>query len=93
MTFIVNSCCSANGWLFCCVGGEMLVVYKNALEDLEKRQRELVLAEKLFDLPITMYTKLVKAQRGLSDLSKVYQLYNAFSVRLSLCAPYQIRLQ
>lgn len=58
----------------------MLVIYKRLLEELEKRQKELSLAEKLFDLPITMYSRLVKAQKELSDLSKVFALYSSFQV-------------
>ena len=65
----------------------MLILYKTSLENLEKRQRELALAEKLFDLPITMYIKLVKAQKELSDLSKIYQLLKEFSVSYSLIVP------
>ena len=55
-------------------------VYKTALSELERRQRELVLAEKLFDLPITMYTKMVQAQKQLNDLSRIYALHKAFTV-------------
>ena len=70
----------------CCLGAELLILYKTSLENLEKRQRELALAEKLFDLPITMYIKLVKAQKELSDLSKIYQLLKEFSVSYYLIA-------
>jgi len=61
-------------------GADLLVTFKHSLADLEKRQRELTLAEKLFDLPITMHTRLVKAQKELADLTKVYALYKDFTV-------------
>lgn len=64
-------------------GAQLLDVFKAALGELERRQRDLVLAEKLFDLPITMYSRLVHAQKELSDLSRLYALHKAFVV--SVC--------
>ena len=67
----------------CYTGAQLLEVFKAALAVLEKRQRELVLAEKLFDLPITMYSKMVKAQKELADLSRIYALYKDFVVSIA----------
>lgn len=61
-------------------GEQLMDAYKAALTELEIRQRELSLAEKLFDLPITMYSNLVAAQKELTNLAKVYALYKEFCV-------------
>lgn len=80
---------NTNGYFFlyyslkCYIGTQLLEVFRTALVELERRQKDLVLAERLFDLPITMYTKLVKAQKELADLTKLYALHKTYSV--SMC--------
>lgn len=44
------------------------------------------MAEKLFDLPITMYPDLVEVDKELKNLTKVYELYEAQRVSLTIGA-------
>lgn len=46
----------------------------------EKQRQELTNAEKLFDLPITMYSDLIEIDKDLKNMSFVYELYVAQSV-------------
>lgn len=46
----------------------------------EKNRQELANAEKLFDLPITMYPELLKVQKEMSGLKAIYELYEALKV-------------
>lgn len=43
--------------------------------DLEAARQELANAEKLFDLPITMYPNLLEVQKQMKGLEMVYSLY------------------
>lgn len=43
--------------------------------DLEAARQELANAEKLFDLPITMYPNLLEVQKQMKGLEMVYTLY------------------
>ena len=46
----------------------------------EKNRQELANAEKLFDLPITMYPELLKVQKEMSGLKVIYELYEELKV-------------
>lgn len=46
----------------------------------EKNRQELANAEKLFDLPITMYPELLKVQKEMSGLKAIYELYEGLKV-------------
>ena len=49
--------------------------YKTQVDQLEAERQELANAEKLFDLPITMYPELVQVQKEMSGLDQVYTIY------------------
>ena len=48
----------------------------------EKNRQELANAEKLFDLPITMYPELLKVQKEMSSLKAIYELYEGLKVSI-----------
>lgn len=50
----------------------------------EKQRQELTNAEKLFDLPITLYPGLVEVDKELKNIARVYDLYEAQRVRQPL---------
>ncbi|XP_072163343.1 dynein axonemal heavy chain 10-like [Diadema setosum] len=56
-------------------GLELLESYKKELAHYERDRQELANAEKLFDLPITMYPELLQVQKEMSGLEKVYEIY------------------
>ncbi|KAG5280454.1 hypothetical protein AALO_G00060150 [Alosa alosa] len=51
--------------------------YETELAKIEAGRQELANAEKLFDLPITMYPELVNAQREMRGLRQIYDIYKA----------------
>ena len=58
------------------MGLEALAEFRLLLEEEGKRRDELLLAEKLFGLPITSYPELQQMERELARISTVYELYN-----------------
>uniref|UniRef100_K7FM63 Dynein axonemal heavy chain 10 n=1 Tax=Pelodiscus sinensis TaxID=13735 RepID=K7FM63_PELSI len=56
-------------------GLELLDVFDKELETHEKNRQELANAEKLFDLPITMYPDLLKMQKDMKGLKQIYEIY------------------
>ncbi|XP_059165934.1 dynein axonemal heavy chain 10-like isoform X2 [Physella acuta] len=56
-------------------GVELLKVYKEEVHELESSRQELTNAEKLFELPITMYPELLKVQKEVAGLESIYQIY------------------
>uniref|UniRef100_A0A673VC35 Dynein axonemal heavy chain 10 n=1 Tax=Suricata suricatta TaxID=37032 RepID=A0A673VC35_SURSU len=58
-------------------GVELLAIYEKELMRHEKNRQELANAEKLFDLPITMYPELLKVQKEMNGLKSIYELYEA----------------
>jgi dynein heavy chain len=57
------------------VGIELVAEYYKELGELTKKKQELVNAENLFNLPITVYPELAEEQASLDKLNKVYHLY------------------
>ncbi len=55
----------------------MLKKFQELYAEQESQRQELTMAEKLFDLPITMYSDLAEVDKELRDLAKVYELYVA----------------
>lgn len=51
----------------------------------ERSRQELANAEKLFDLPITVYPELLQVQKEMSGLKMVYELYGGLKVRSPRC--------
>ncbi|KAG2470484.1 DYH10 protein, partial [Polypterus senegalus] len=58
-------------------GLEILGVYEELLSQNEKERQELANAEKLFDLPITMYPDLMQVQKEMRGLRQIYEIYKA----------------
>ncbi|XP_053555751.1 dynein axonemal heavy chain 10 [Bombina bombina] len=58
-------------------GLQILTVYEKELLNYEKERQKLANAEKLFDLPITMYPDLIQVQKEITGLRQIYDLYNA----------------
>ncbi|XP_006149290.1 dynein heavy chain 10, axonemal [Tupaia chinensis] len=56
-------------------GVELLGTFERELAKHEKNRQELANAEKLFDLPITMYPELLKVQKEMNGLRMIYELY------------------
>ncbi|XP_060639849.2 dynein axonemal heavy chain 10-like [Anolis sagrei] len=56
-------------------GLELMVIFEKELEKHEKNRQELANAEKLFDLPITMYPDLIKIQKEMKGLRQIYEIY------------------
>lgn len=59
--------------------------YEADLAKIEAGRQELANAEKLFDLPITMYPELLKIQQEMSGLRQIYKIYEEQKVP-SLCS-------
>lgn len=55
--------------------------YDAELAKIEGGRQELANAEKLFDLPITMYPELVNVQKEMRGLRQIYEIYKAQKVR------------
>ena len=60
-----------------CAGVVLLKEFQQLFTEQESRRQELTMAEKLFDLPITMYSDLSEVDKELRNLTKVYELYEA----------------
>ncbi|XP_077995609.1 dynein axonemal heavy chain 10-like isoform X2 [Glandiceps talaboti] len=58
-------------------GLELLALYQKELASYEKDRQELANAEKLFDLPITMYPDLLAVQKEMKGLEQIYGIYKA----------------
>ena len=61
---------------------ELLKNYREEVDGLEANRQELTNAEKLFELPITMYPELQKVQKEMAGLECVYQTYTEQKVGL-----------
>ncbi|KAE8635010.1 hypothetical protein XENTR_v10002490 [Xenopus tropicalis] len=58
-------------------GLQVLSAFEKELAKYEKDRQELANAEKLFDLPITMYPELIQIQKEMKGLQQIYEIYNA----------------
>lgn len=58
-------------------GVNKLKEFQAQFAELEKERQELVNAEKLFDLPITLYSDLIDVDNQLQGMAKVFELYEA----------------
>jgi len=56
-------------------GVKLLKHFTALLEERNKTREELVLAEKLFDLPLTSYPELMEVYNVLKNLNEVYEVY------------------
>lgn len=57
------------------IGVELLKKYKEEYTKFEKDRQELANAEKLFDLPITMYTEMQQMEKEIKGLELIYAIY------------------
>ena len=72
------------GLCFQLVGVKVLKEHQSEYAKFEQQRQELTNAEKLFDLPITMFPDLTEVDRDLKNMAKVYELYEAQRVSGSL---------
>ncbi|KFO71450.1 Dynein heavy chain 10, axonemal, partial [Cuculus canorus] len=56
-------------------GLELMAIFEKEVEKLEKNYQELGSAEKLFDLPLTVFPDLIKAQNDMKSLKQIYEIY------------------
>ena len=69
----------------CAVAGvELMKKYQEEVAELEAQRQELTNAEKLFELPITMYPELLKVQKEVKGLEQIYEIYT--EQKVSKCA-------
>ncbi|XP_028911199.1 dynein heavy chain 10, axonemal isoform X3 [Ornithorhynchus anatinus] len=61
-------------------GVELLEVFEKEMARHERNRQELANAEKLFDLPITMYPELMNVQKEMNGLRLIYEIYKAQKV-------------
>jgi len=54
---------------------EVLKTFRAEVDKYESERQELANAEKLFDLPITMYPELLQVQKEMKGLEQIYSLY------------------
>ena len=64
-------------------GLELMKTFRVDVGQLEADRQELANAEKLFDLPITMYPNLLEVQKQMKGLEMVYALYEEQRVGIS----------
>ena len=58
--------------------------YKAEVEKQENERQELANAERLFDLPITMYPELLEVQKDMKGMDQIYNLYEEQKVNILL---------
>ncbi len=73
MTFLV----------FFMAGIDLMKEFKAEVEKLESERQELANAEKLFDLPITMYPELLEVQKDMKAMDQIYVIYEEQKVRVA----------
>lgn len=66
------------------IGLMIMETYETELAKVEASRQELVKAEKLFDLPITMYPELLNVQKDMKGLRQIYEIYKAQKVRIAI---------
>ena len=64
-------------------GVELTTQYITELSNFNKRRDELVLAQKLFNLPMTSFPELVEMETDLEMLKQMYELYSEFKVQIA----------
>ena len=64
-----------------CLGMELMKHFRTEVESMESERQELANAERLFDLPITLYPELLQVQKEMKGLEQIYQIYEEQVVR------------
>ncbi|KAL2608324.1 hypothetical protein R1flu_026897 [Riccia fluitans] len=60
-------------------GVQLLIQYQEELEKMQKTKDALVLAQKLFDMPVTSYPALFEVETALKNAALIYDIYTEFS--------------
>eukprot|EP01018_Ginkgo_biloba_P029500 Gb_13872 [translate_table: standard] len=60
------------------LGVELMHQCRADLEKIQSKREQLVLAQKLFDLPVTPYPMLVEVETALKNYSAIYTVYDDF---------------
>ena len=55
--------------------------YEEELAELEERKLDLTNAEKLFELPITLYPAMMQTSKEMAGMEQVFQLYSQQKVQ------------
>lgn len=58
--------------------------YETELVRVEARRQELAKAEKLFNLPITMYPELLNVQKEMRGLRQIYEIFKSQKVTVEI---------
>uniref|UniRef100_A0A8C1QBG0 Dynein heavy chain 10, axonemal-like n=1 Tax=Cyprinus carpio TaxID=7962 RepID=A0A8C1QBG0_CYPCA len=58
-------------------GLKIMATYETELDSVEASRQELAKAEKLFNLPITMYPELLNVQKEMKGLRQIYEIYKS----------------
>lgn len=74
-------------------GLELMAIFEKEVENLEKIRQELGSVEKLFDLPVTVYSDLMKAQNDMKNLKQIYEIYELQRVSIALCIHRHTRIR
>lgn len=61
-----------------------MATYETELDSVEASRQELAKAEKLFNLPITMYPELLNVQKEMKGLRQIYEIYKSQKVRMTI---------
>ena len=82
--FLGTNCLVVGVWV-CREGVELLKQFKQEVDMFEAERQELANAEKLFDLPITMYQELIQVQKELKGLEQIFSIYQDQKVPQTQC--------
>lgn len=66
------------------IGLKIMTTYEAELARVEASRQELAKAEKLFNLPITMYPELLNVQKEMKGLRQIYEIYKKQKVRMTI---------
>lgn len=61
-----------------------MATYETELDGVEASRQDLAKAEKLFNLPITMYPELLNVQKEMKGLRQIYEIYKSQKVRMTI---------
>nr|AML30863.1 axonemal inner arm dynein heavy chain 7 [Marsilea vestita] len=64
------------------VGLQLLEEYQLELEKFQSKREQLVLAQKLFDLPLTPFPMLVEVENALKGSAEIYTVYSEFKANV-----------
>ncbi len=65
--------------------------YQEQFQSMDTRRHDLLSAERLFNLPVSACTELLKVQHEMQALEKIYAIFSEFVVRLNTPVPLNIQ--